>query len=321
MTNTFEAKNVKPMLIGESRAAFDSPDYIYELKMDGERCLAYLDPRVGTDLRNKRNVAMLPKVPELTDIHKQVNARCILDGELILAVNGEPNFYEMQRRWLMSDKFKIQLRAEWNPVTFVAFDILYHADHAVTDLTVMERKALLEGVVTENERLAVSRYIEENGVALFDMAALRSLEGIVAKRKDSRYYPDKRTRDWIKCKNLQDEDFVVRGYAVIDHAVSILLGKYQGERLVFRGENVTMGVSPQDIRILQTHRRADAPIMDDGPGGNERVVWLVPDMVCTVRYMERTPAGAMRQPVFKGFRTDKDALECQEHDISPKGDA
>ena len=310
MTDLFEAKSVKPMLIGESRAAFDSPDFIYELKMDGERCIAYLDPLTGTVLRNKRNMEMLGKVPELSSIHKQVNARCIIDGELIVTINGEPNFYEMQRRWLMSDKFKIQLRAEWNPVTFVAFDILYHVDHAVTGLTVMERKKLLESVVTENERLVVSRYIEEHGVALFDMAAQRSMEGIVAKKKDSRYYQDKRTREWIKCKNLQDEDFVVCGYVLVDRAVSILLGKYKDERLVFTGEYVTSGVSPQDIRILQTHRRADAPIMDYGPGGGESVVWLVPDMVCTVRYMERTPSGSMRQPVFKGFRLDKEAAEC-----------
>ena len=261
-------------------------------------------------LRNKRNMEMLGKVPELSDIHKQVNARCILDGELIVAVNGEPNFYEMQRRWLMSDQFKIQLRAEQNPVTFVAFDILYHVDHAVTELTVMERKALMESVVTENERLAISRYIEETGVAFFDMAAQRSLEGIVAKRKDSRYYLDKRTRDWIKCKNLQDEDFVVCGYSFIDRVFSILLGKYQGGKLVFTGEYVTLGVSPQDIRILQTHLRADAPIMDYGPGRNESATWLVPDLVCTVRYMERTPTGSMRQPVFKGYRLDKEAAEC-----------
>ena len=300
------------------RHAFDSPDYIYELKLHGERCLAYLDPLTGTVLRNKRNMEMLGKVPELTDIHKQVNARCILDGELIVAVNGEPNFYEMQRRWLMSDKFKSQLRAEWNPVTFVAFDILYHDGHDVTNWPVMQRKELLERVVTENERLAVSRYIEGNGVDFFNMAAQRNLEGIGAKRKESRYYQGKRTKDWIKCKNLQDEDLVVCGYALVDRAYSILLGKYQGERLVFRGEYVTMGVSPQDIRVLQTHPRADVPIMDYGPGGNESVVWLVPDLVCTVRYMERTPNGAMRQPVFKGFRLDKDAMECVERS---KGDA
>lgn len=72
------------MLIGASGDAFDSADYIYELKWDGERCIAYLDPKTGTELRNKRNLKMLSKVPELTHLHKQVKARCILDGELII---------------------------------------------------------------------------------------------------------------------------------------------------------------------------------------------------------------------------------------------
>ena len=77
---------------------FDSPDYIYELKLDGERCVAYLDPREGTELRNKRNVKMLPKVPELAELHKQVKKRCILDGELLIIKDGKPNFAEIQRR-------------------------------------------------------------------------------------------------------------------------------------------------------------------------------------------------------------------------------
>ena len=67
----FEQKNIRPMLIGADGEPFDSPDYIYELKLDGERCIAYLDPKEGTELRNKRNVKMLPKVPELGDLHKQ----------------------------------------------------------------------------------------------------------------------------------------------------------------------------------------------------------------------------------------------------------
>ena len=82
MRDLFEEKNIRPMLIGEEGEAFDSKDYIYELKLDGERCIAYLDPDKGTELRNKRNVKMLPKVPELSEIHRQVSCRCILDGEL-----------------------------------------------------------------------------------------------------------------------------------------------------------------------------------------------------------------------------------------------
>jgi len=113
----FESKVVKPMLIGEMQEAFDSPEYIYELKLDGERCIAYLDKDV-TELRNKRNIKMLVKVPELSNIHKQVKCRCILDGELIVIKDGKPNFYEIQRRSLMSNTFKIKLASSKLPSQF-----------------------------------------------------------------------------------------------------------------------------------------------------------------------------------------------------------
>lgn len=88
----FDRKQISPMLIGADGDAFDSPDYIYELKWDGERCIAYLDPMEGTELRNKRNVKMLPKVPELAEMHKQIRKRCILDGELMVMKDGKPDF-------------------------------------------------------------------------------------------------------------------------------------------------------------------------------------------------------------------------------------
>ena len=159
----FETKNIKPMLIGDKQEAFDSENYIYELKLDGERCIAYLD-KEGVDLRNKRNVKMLIKVPELINIHKQIKRRCILDGELIVIKDGTPNFFEIQRRSLMSNSFKIKLASSNLPATFTAFDILYYDDHEVTDLPLMKRKLLLEKNIIESERLAISRYIEKEGI-------------------------------------------------------------------------------------------------------------------------------------------------------------
>ena len=207
----FDSKNIKPMLIGEMQEAFDSPDYIYELKLDGERCIAYLDNDI-TDLRNKRNIKMLVKVPELSMIHKQVKCRCILDGELIVIKDGKPDFFEIQRRSLMSNTFKIKLASSKLPASFTAFDILYYEDHEVIDLPLMQRKKLLEKTIKENDRIAISRYIEERGIEFYKLAKQNQLEGIVAKRKDSKYYLDKRTKDWIKIKNLMDDDFVVCGY-------------------------------------------------------------------------------------------------------------
>lgn len=308
MDNIFESKNVKPMLIGRDEEAFDSPDYIYELKLDGERCIAFLDKETA-ELRNKRNIRMLPKVPELSDIYKYVKKKCILDGELIILKNGVPDFSEIQARSLMSNKFKIELASQRSPATFVAYDILYLNDKLVTDLPLMKRKELLRSVVKEeNNKFAVSRYIEEKGKDLYELAKQKNLEGVVAKKKDSRYYFDKRTKDWVKIKYLKDEDFVICGYIYKENnVISLVLGQYQKGELIYTG-HVTMGISRDDFKVISGQQELDKAPFKEYPANksrNDEAVWIKPELVCTVKYMEKTSNGGMRQPVYKGLRPDK----------------
>lgn len=311
MGDLFHDKGIKPMLIGAEGQAFDSDDYLYELKLDGERCVAYLDAD-GTDLRNKRNVKMLPKVPELSEIHRQVKCRCILDGELAVIHNGKPDFFLIQKRSMMTNPMKIELESKRHPACFTAFDILYYVDHPVTDLPLIERKKLLQNVIREeNARFAMSRHIEEQGVAFYQLAEQQELEGIVAKRKDSKYYFDKRTKDWIKCKYLKDSDYVVCGYIPKENGMtSIVLGQYRGKQLVYKG-HVTLGVSGESFRKIQELPKLSQAGMDD-PDDNEETVWVQPRLVCTVKYMMKTESGSLRQPVFKGLREDKRPEECKE---------
>ncbi len=145
----------------------------------------------------------------------------------------------------------------------------------------------------------------------------QSLEGIVAKRKDSKYYFDKRTKDWIKIKYLQDDDFVVCGYIIKENNVtSIVLGQYRGGSLVYRG-HVTLGVSSADFQEIARQKKLELPPFE-APAGNENAVWVEPVLVCTVKYMMKTPNGGMRQPVFKGLRRDKGPEECVE-EVEEKG--
>lgn len=311
MADLFQDKGIKPMLIGAEGEAFDSDDYLYELKLDGERCVAYLDAD-GTDLRNKRNMKMLPKVPELSDIHRQVKCRCILDGELAVIHDGKPDFFLIQKRSMMTNPMKIDLESKRHPACFTAFDILYYEDHPVTDLPLTERKKLLQSVIREeNARVAMSRYIEGQGIAFYRLAEQQELEGIVAKRKDSKYYFDKRTRDWIKCKYLKDSDYVVCGYIPKENGMtSIVLGQYRDRQLVYKG-HVTLGVGGdafQEIRELPLVREPQMEV----PEGNEQAVWVQPMLACTVKYMMKTDSGSLRQPVFKGLREDKRPEECIE---------
>lgn len=309
MTDIWETKNIRPMLIGTEGQPFDSDEYIYELKFDGERCIAYLD-RDKTILKNKRNILMLPKVPELAEIHKNVNVRCILDGELAVIKDGRPDFFEIQKRSMMSNPVKIDMAAKKYPACFTAFDILYYENRQVTDLPLTERKELLQkAVISENGRFAVSRFIEKNGIQFYALAEQQELEGIVAKRKDSKYYFDKRTKDWIKIKYLQDDDFVVLGYVPKENSMnSIILGQYSNGQLVYKG-HVTLGVGGEPFRRIKTLNKTDCPFSEI-PKGNENAVWVTPELVCTVKYMMKTESGGMRQPVFKGLREDKSPEEC-----------
>lgn len=314
MMDLFDSKNIKPMLIGKEMAPFDDPNYIYELKWDGERCVAYLEPGRPPELRNKRNVRMLSKVPELAVISKQVKKRCILDGELFILKDSRPDFSLIQRRSLMSDRFKIELDSKHNPATFSAFDVLYYDCQETMLLPLMERKALLDKSIMDGPRMAISRYVEGQGTSLFNFAAERGLEGIVAKVKDSIYIQDKRTTDWIKMKVMMEEDYVVCGYILkSNHMTSIILGQYRGNTLIYKG-HVTMGVSGQAFDIISRHPTLpSAPFIAYPAGhGNDRAIWLSPELVCIVKFMHHTKSGGMRQPVFKGLRFDKTAAECVE---------
>ena len=296
MMDFFRDKNIEPMLIAQMHEPFDDPQWIYELKLDGCRCIAYLEgDRVI--LRNKRNMELLPRFPELSGIHKQVKQRCILDGELVVLVNGVPDFYELQKRTLLSNQVKIRLGAERLPASFVAYDCLQAGDRVLTDVPLMDRKHILQDVVMDNERIAVSRYIREKGIDLFALTVQKELEGVVAKRGDSLYHPGKRTRDWIKFKRMADKEFVVCGYEP-DKMISLILGEYRDGRLCYAG-TVTMGVRRDIIQIL---KKDNCPFISIPPG-KEQVVWCRPERICTVEYMPNT-MDALRQPVFKGIRDD-----------------
>ena len=309
MADIWKTKDIKPMLIGVEGSSFDSEEYIYELKLDGERCIAYLD-RDKTVLKNKRNMLMLPKVPELAEIHKNVNVRCILDGELAVIKDGKPDFFEIQKRSMMSNPVKIDMAAKKYPACFTAFDILYFEDRQVTDLPLTERKELLQKAVkSEDGRFAVSRFIEKNGIQFYDLARQHELEGIVAKRRNSKYYFDRRTKDWIKIKYLQDDDFIVLGFVPKENSMnSIILGQYSNGRLVYKG-HVTLGVGGEPFQKMKSLDRTSCPFSEI-PKGNENAVWVKPELVCTVKYMMKTESGGMRQPVFKGLRDDKPPEEC-----------
>ena len=305
MSDLFDDKNIPPMLLYETKP-FDDENYIYELKLDGIRCLAYIDNK-SVVLHNKRHKDVTSIYPELSRMNRCVKERVILDGELVvLNKEGKPDFYAIQRRSLMTDTFKIGLAAKSNPVQFVAYDIIYNDGDDLTDKPLMERKAILSKVVKEGNNLTISRYIEKNGVAFFELAKAQELEGIVAKRKDSLYQIGKRTRDWLTIKVMQDEDLLILGYQpdLKGEVKDLILGYFDDDgKLQCRGK-VYLGISKEERRIISQFARGNTVRKPWFPK-YKNVVWLKPQLVGTAHFMHETENGGMRQPVWKGLRTDK----------------
>ena len=303
MSDLFIDKNIDPMLLYETEP-FDSDEHIFELKLDGIRCIAYIEPK-SVVLQNKRHKDVTDIYPELSDMKKCVKKRVILDGELVVLIDGKPNFYALQKRSLMSDEFRIKLAAKNDPVQFVAYDILYLDGKDLTNKPLTERKEILIKTVTEGHGLSVSRYIEKNGKDFFELAKQEQLEGIVAKKKDGLYHIGKRTHDWVKIKVMQDEDLFVCGYQPDEYGnvKDLILGYYDdNDKLQCRGK-VYLGVSESDRKIIGEFAKKNT-VKRPWFEKYKNAVWLKPELIGTAHFMHETESGGMRQPEWKGLRVD-----------------
>lgn len=310
MSNVFDKREASPMLIAEQSNPFDDRNYLYEIKFDGIRSLVYIDKNF-TDLRNKRNKEINIHYPELNDLHKFVKEKCILDGEIVVLSNGKPDFHKVQKRALTTDLLKIELSVRNNPATFVAYDIIYLKDKEIVYLPIEERKAILNDIIIdENAHIIISKPIYGQGVELFNITKEHSLEGVVAKKKGSKYFYGKRSKDWIKFKHMESEDYVICGYiSKSNNMSSLILGKYSNNQLVYKG-HVTLSSSIKKLLSLHPTAIDHSPFLST-PKGNEDAIWIEPKIVGIVEYMPSDGKG-LRQPVFKGFRNDKSPSECVE---------
>ncbi len=302
MGDIFDSRGVRPMLIGVSKSeAFDSDDYIYEVKFDGIRALAYLGS--DTNIRNKRNKDVSRLYPELGELHKQVKHKCIIDGEVVVMVNGRPEFERIQRRSLMTNTFRIHLAAEQYPVSFVAYDIVYLKDKEINRLPLIERKKALEDVLIPNDSIAISKYISGIGKPLLDLTIENDLEGIVAKLKDSKYIYGKETNSWIKIKNLQDAEFYICGYDKTDTPkTSLTLAELVDGHYNYIG-HVDLYKSNDAYKTITATQAANKNkyYYDFQDISERETIWIEPKLMCTVKFMNRTKSGGFRQPSFKSL--------------------
>ena len=314
----FECQLVSPMMVCEKSKPFDDSKFLYEVKHEGGRCLAYLDAD-GTRLVNGECAQITEKFPELSSLHRQVSGRCILDGELIVPVRSGHGRKMFLKRAGMSSSFMIKMASKVMPAVFMAFDILYHHGEQITQFPLIVRKRLLGRIVRESNRIMVSRYVEETGLALFEAIKAQKLNGIVAKKKNAPYRIGEQTKDWITIKNLRENDFVICGYVPQGRKITcLLLGQYSSygkeRRLLYKGYVKVGGMSRHDTHVITRQKETGECLLINDPAlQNSEIAWVMPHLVCTVQYESVNVKGLLEGAEFLSLRVDKAPYEATEY--------
>ena len=312
-------KKISPMLAFLSNP-FDSKEWIFEVKFDGTRTIAYLDLEKNSfKFLNRRGIFFEKRYPEiLKDIPNSINAKkVIIDGEICVFEGGKPNFYKLAEREQVGSKFRIELLSKLMPATFIVFDILHLDGEDLIDLPLMERKKILREVVKESNNILISSWVEEKGIKFFEEVKKRELEGIVAKKKDSRYEIGKRSKNWLKIKVFKSLDCIVLGYTKgkgmrEEYFGALLCGIYFKNKLSYLGK-VGTGFSEFDLKILKNLLKdiqVDKKYFEGGDEIEEETYFVEPKLVIEVSFMSLTPDLKFRAPIFKKIRNDKKASEC-----------
>jgi bifunctional non-homologous end joining protein LigD len=314
---------IYPMLATSIDEPFDGSDWLFEIKWDGYRAIAFIESnKVRLVSRNQNELTA--RYPELKDLPNYVKAKtAILDGEVVaLDERGRPSFSLMQQRTGFRPGGRRAASNADVPVLYYAFDLLYLDGYDWRRVPLENRKKELASVLIAGDSLRYSDHYEKEGKALFEVAREKGLEGILAKKRDS-IYQERRSAEWLKIKIRHRLECVVGGYTQPEgsraHFGSIVLGLYDKQaRLVHVGQ-AGSGFNQKSLneisQLLKERETKHKPFYGEVEA-LRRVTWVKPELVAEIEYTEWTDgtnSGSgpkLRAPVFLGLREDKDPKEC-----------
>ena len=304
---------IDPELATLTQDRFSDPAWIFERKLDGERCLAF---RSGGHVRlmtrnQKEDTSTYPEITQA--LAAQQADDFIVDGEIVAFDGSQTRFARLQQRLGVRQPGP-ELLAEV-PAWFYIFDVLWADGRDVRPRPLRERKSILQDLLTFAGPLCFTEHIDNDGEAYFRQACASGWEGVIAKRADAPYRAG-RTRDWLKFKCETGQEFVIGGFTdprgTRTGFGALLLGYYDtGRQLVYAGK-VGTGFSRQTLTSL--HATLAGLEQDRPPFGHGRlprsgVHWVQPRLVAQVGFSEWTTGGELRHPRFQGLRDDKDPTD------------
>jgi bifunctional non-homologous end joining protein LigD len=294
----------------------DDENWGYEIKWDGIRAIAYCETgRLQLQSRTLRDIT--PTYPELRALAAELGSTdAVLDGEIVAFDDGgKPSFERLQGRMNLASEAAVRRRMADTPVTYHLFDVIYLDGRSLMDLPYTERRERLEALGLNGPNWQTPSYHRGDGQSLLDLTRERGLEGLVAKRLDSRYLPGKRTRAWLKVKNLMGQELVIGGWLPGQGRRSGTLGallvgyneEEDGEMQLKYAGRVGTGFTDAELDrlagLLEPLRTKKSPFAGRQPP--REAVFVEPELVAEVAFREWTNARTLRAPVYKGIRPDK----------------
>jgi bifunctional non-homologous end joining protein LigD len=299
---------IAPMLATLTDERFSRQGWLFEPKWDGERCLVF---RRGRELNlfSRNRIQLNAKYPEVVEvICQQEVTSFVADGEIVAFDHGVTSFAKLQARMQVKHPSAALLRQV--PVCFYLFDLLYLDRYDIRQVPLQYRKEVLRNAFGFHGSLRFTEHRETEGQAYYQKACRSRWEGVIAKNGDSEYV-SRRTRDWLKFKCKQVQEFVIGGYTEPRGSRigfgALLLGLYRGRKLAYAGK-VGTGFDQDLLRRLgEKLARLETPVSPFAENRLPRrsVHWVKPKLVAQIGYTEWTAGGKLRHPRFLGLRDDK----------------
>jgi len=289
-------KIISPML-AKASPPFDSPDWLFEIKWDGERVIAFVEKEKVIRLQNRHGHDITRLYPEIIGSHVEAN-EAILDGEMIVfGEDRKPSFSKLAQRSHLENGLKIDLFSKLNPAVYIPFDLIRYNGTMIDRMPLIKRKDILSSMIAkESGSIVPSFYVERDGETFFNLIVGMGYEGIMAKKKDSYYLLGKRSDLWLKMKPWKSAICYVTGFTRGEGhrncLGALVIAQKEGDQLIDRGR-VGSGIGGKTLADLlasfQTLREANG------------ITWVDPTVQIEVRYFEQTESGHFRFPVFKGI--------------------